>query len=62
MSGNVVGVMVSMLNAIAMMQLDNTLPQNVNFAIQTPIVLNFLSTKGIFGGTGHHAEARSDAA
>ena len=46
MSGHVVGVMEAQLNAVSMMQLTNSLPQNVNFAIQTSIVTNFLSIKG----------------
>jgi S1-C subfamily serine protease len=47
MSGNVVGVVDAQLNALAMMQANNSLPQNVNFAIQVPIVINFLSVKGV---------------
>ena len=41
MSGNVIGVVVAQLNAITMMQA-GSVPQNVNFAIQAPIVMNFL--------------------
>jgi hypothetical protein len=41
MSGSVIGVAVARLDAIA-----NSIPQNVNFAIQTPIVVNFLLVKG----------------
>jgi serine protease Do len=41
MSGRVIGVAVARLDAIA-----NSIPQNVNFAIQTPIVVNFLLVKG----------------
>lgn len=47
MSGRVVGVVVGQLNALAMMQAGNSVPQNVNFAIQVPIVINFLSVKGV---------------
>ncbi len=47
MSGNVVGVVDAQLNALAMMQANSSLPQNVNFAIQVPIVVNFLSAKGV---------------
>jgi serine protease Do len=47
MSGSVVGVVVAQLNALAVMQADNSVPQNVNFAIQAPIVTNFLSVKGV---------------
>ena len=41
MSASVIGVAVARLDAIA-----NSIPQNVNFAIQTPIVVNFLLVKG----------------
>jgi hypothetical protein len=41
MSGSVIGVAVARLDAIA-----KSVPQNVNFAIQTPIVVNFLQVKG----------------
>ena len=47
MSGRVIGVVVSQLDAIAIMQTDRSVPQNVNFAIQSPIVINFLSAKGV---------------
>jgi S1-C subfamily serine protease len=46
MSGNVVGVVVAQLNAVTMMQA-GSVPQDVNFAIQAPIVINFLSVKGV---------------
>src|SRR5262249_6151232 len=46
-SGRVVGVVVSQLNAMAMMQKDRSVPQNVNFPIQSSIVINFLSVKGV---------------
>jgi serine protease Do len=46
-SGNVIGVVVTQLNAIKMMQVGSSIPQNVNFAIQASIVTNFLSVKGI---------------
>ena len=47
MSGNVIGVVESQLNAVAVMQAEKTVPQNVNFSIQVPIVVNFLSVKGV---------------
>ena len=46
-SGNVVGVVVGQLSAITMMQVLGSVPQNVNFAIQASIVVNFLSTKDV---------------
>jgi serine protease Do len=42
MSGGVVGVVVGQLSAIA-----KSFPQNVNFAIQPSLVMNFLSVKGV---------------
>jgi S1-C subfamily serine protease len=47
MSGAVVGVVVSQLSATTMMKAGNSVPQNVNFAIQAPIVAHFLSIKGV---------------
>lgn len=47
MSGDVIGVVVSQINALTMMKAGNSIPQNVNFAIQAPIVMNFLSIKGV---------------
>jgi S1-C subfamily serine protease len=47
MSGSVVGVVVAQLNALLVMQADQSVPQNVNFAIQAPIVINFLAVKGV---------------
>jgi serine protease Do len=42
MSGGVVGVVVAQLSATS-----KSVPQNVNFAIQPSIVMNFLSVKGV---------------
>jgi serine protease Do len=47
MHGRVVGVVVAQLNALTRMQVDNSVPQNVNFAIKAPIATNFLFTKGV---------------
>ncbi len=47
MSGNIVGVVVAQLNALTVMRVDKSLPQNVNFAIQVPMVVNFLMVKGV---------------
>ena len=47
MSGRVIGVVVAQLDAMVRMQTDRSVPQNVNFAIQSPIVMNFLSAKGV---------------
>jgi len=42
MSGSVVGVVVAQLSA-----LPKSVPQNVNFAIQPSMVINFLEVKGV---------------
>ena len=47
MSGSVIGVMEFQLNALLMIKATNDIPQNVNFAIQTPMVINFLTIKGV---------------
>jgi len=47
MSGRVIGVVVAQLDAMVRMQTDRSIPQNVNFAIQSSIVINFLSAKGV---------------
>jgi serine protease Do len=46
MSGNVIGVVEGQLNALTMMKFADSVPQNVNFAIQAAIVVNFLAGKG----------------
>jgi hypothetical protein len=43
----VIGVIASRLNAIKIMQEGGNIPQDVNFAVQAPIVVNFLSAKGV---------------
>jgi S1-C subfamily serine protease len=47
MSGAVIGVMEAELRATAMIAATDAVPQGVNFAIQSPIVLNFLNVKGV---------------
>jgi serine protease Do len=47
LSGSVIGVIASRLNAIKIMQQGGNIPQDVNFAVQAPIVVNFLSVKGV---------------
>ncbi|SDJ47312.1 Trypsin-like peptidase domain-containing protein [Bradyrhizobium sp. Rc2d] len=46
MSGSVIGIVEGQLNALTMMRFVESLPQNVNFAIQAPIAVNFLAVKG----------------
>lgn len=45
--GNVVGVIVSKLNVLAMAKITEDVAQNVNFAIKTTIALNFLEANGV---------------
>lgn len=46
-SGNVVGVVVSKLDAIKVAAAINDVAQNVNFAIKTTVLTNFLDASGI---------------
>jgi hypothetical protein len=47
MSGAVIGVMEAELRATAIIAATDVVPQGVNFAIQSPIVQNFLNVKGV---------------
>jgi S1-C subfamily serine protease len=47
MAGNVVGVIVGQLDAGAVMQLGKSVPQNVNFAIQASVAVDFLAANGV---------------
>ncbi|WP_237050159.1 serine protease [Microvirga ossetica] len=46
-SGNVIGVVVAMMDAKRMLEVTDTLPQNINFAIKTSVAANFLESKGV---------------
>lgn len=46
-SGHVVGVVVARLNAIAVAKATGDIPQNINFAIRTPLVKSFLEINDI---------------
>ena len=46
MSASVIGVVEGQLNALTMMRFADSVPQNVNFAVQAPIAVNFLLAKG----------------
>jgi S1-C subfamily serine protease len=46
-SGNVVGVIVSTLDAVRVVQLTGDIPQNVNFAIHGEVARLFLDSKGV---------------
>ncbi len=45
--GNVIGVIVSKLNALNVAAATKDIPQNVNFAIKSGIAMNFLDTNGV---------------
>jgi serine protease Do len=47
MTGSVVGVIEMQLNALKIMEVANNIPQNVNFAIQAPIAISFLTANGV---------------
>jgi S1-C subfamily serine protease len=47
MSGNVIGVVVSKLNALRVARITEDIPQNINFAIKTSIALKFLDARGV---------------
>ena len=50
--GNVVGVVVAKLDVIEVAAATNDLAQNVNFAIKTSVLLNFLESSGVRYSTG----------
>ena len=45
--GNVVGVIVSKLNALNVASATKDIPQNVNFAIKSSIAINFMESNGV---------------
>ncbi len=47
MSGAVVGVVVSKLNAAMIMEVTGDIPQNVNFALKANVAKSFLESHGI---------------
>jgi len=55
-SGNVVGVVVSKLDAMAVLKATGDVPQNINFAIRTPIVKSFLEINEIAYTTADSAQ------
>ncbi len=46
-SGNIIGVIVSKLDAVSMMESNKDIPQNINFAIKGKIARSFLKVHGI---------------
>jgi uncharacterized membrane protein YgcG len=55
--GNVVGVVVSKLNALRLAQITQDMPQSINFALKASIAANFLEVNNISARTGSNAEA-----
>ena len=60
-SGNVVGVVVTKLNARAVADEVGDLPQNVNFAIKADVAREFLDAQGVRYATAPSDTARSNA-
>lgn len=56
-SGNVVGVVVAKLDAVAVVKATGDIPQNINFAIRPPIVKSFLEINDV---AFHTAESDQD--
>jgi hypothetical protein len=56
-SGNVVGVVVSKLNALRLAQVTQDMAQNVNFALKASIVANFLEVNNIETQPGSNADS-----
>jgi S1-C subfamily serine protease len=55
--GNVVGVVVSKLNALRLAQVTQDMAQNINFALKASIAANFLEVNNIQTRVGSNAEA-----
>ncbi|MCS0494781.1 serine protease [Ancylobacter sp. MQZ15Z-1] len=60
-AGNVVGVVVSKINAVAVAAVTDDIPQNINFAIKTAIAVSFLEAKGVGYTAGAPGEALKSA-
>lgn len=52
MSGNVIGVVFSKLDALRVARVTEDIPQNINFAIKASVVMNFLDAHGVSYGIG----------
>jgi S1-C subfamily serine protease len=50
LEGSVVGVVSSKINALKVAAMTGDIPQNINFAIKSNVVLNFLETNGVTVG------------
>jgi hypothetical protein len=60
-SGNVIGVVVAKLDAMKVAEAIRDMPQNVNFAIKTTVLLNFLDANGVSYATGAAGAAINSA-
>ena len=60
-NGNLVGTIISKLNAVKIVQSTGDLPQNVNFAIESAVVASFLDSKGIMYDTNTSSNALAPA-
>ena len=60
-AGNVVGVVLGKLNALEVAATTKDVPQNVNFAIKTSMVMNFLDANGINYATASVGPSMSSA-
>lgn len=56
-SGHVVGVVVSKLNVLKVAELSDDFAQNVNFAIKSTVLMNFLDANGVNFETGNAGNA-----
>jgi serine protease Do len=59
--GNLVGTVISKLNAMKIVQATGDMPQNVNFAIKSSVVASFLESRGITYETTASSNALSPA-
>ena len=60
-SGNIVGVVVSKLNVMKVASAIDDMPQNVNFAIKSSVLTNFLETTGVAFEIGSATKAMTNA-
>src|SRR5262249_14305636 len=56
-AGNVVGVVTSKLDAVAVAQATGDMPQNVNFAVKESVAQSFLESRGIDTSVDSSAQA-----
>jgi hypothetical protein len=55
-NGNVVGVVVAKLNVLKVPSMIDDVPRNVNFAIKSSVLTNFLESTGVAIQTGQCLE------